>query len=376
MKKKIKKIAIIGASYLQLPLVEKAKALGIETHCFAWAKGAVCKDICDYFYDISTLEKELILAKCSEINIDGIMTIASDIAVPTVCFVAEKMNLVGNNYDISVITTDKFLMRNAFINAGICSPKYQLIKNKTDIKHIEHLAFPLIVKPTDRSGSRGVQKVNNKSELQEAIENALTESFSGQAIVEEFIEGVEVSVESISWKGAHYVLAITDKITSGEPDFVELQHHQPSCIEQLIQEKIQENTIRALDSLVHQYGASHAEFKIDNNGTVYIIEVGARMGGDFIGSDLVFLSTGYDYLKACIDISLNEFQKPELKNHNYAGVYFLCEEYAWLEDLIIKNNEQYIYKAEVQIDEIKNAHCSADRSGYLIYKSDKRIKLL
>lgn len=371
----MRKIAIIGASYLQLPLVQKCKEMGIETHCFAWAKGAVCKDVCDYFYDISTLEKEKILIVCQDIKIDGIMTIASDIAVPTVCYVAEKMNLIGNRFSDSEITTDKFLMRNAFINYGIRSPKYQLIKSRLELKNLKNLKFPLIVKPTDRSGSRGVQKVNNKSQLEDAIEFALAESFSGQAIVEEFIEGFEVSVESISWKGVHYVLAITDKITSGEPDFVELQHHQPSTLEKEVQEKIKECTLKALVSLSHQYGASHSEFKIDNNGDVYIIEVGARMGGDFIGSDLVFLSTAYDYLEACINVSLNEFKEPKLKNAGHAGVYFLCEEYAWLEKIIINNQEEYIYKAEIQIDEIKTAHCSADRSGYLIYKSNQKIIL-
>ena len=122
----MKKLAIIGASYLQLPLVEKAKEMGIEIHCFAWPDGAVCKDIADYFYPISILEKEDILKKCIEINIDGITTIATDMAVPTICYVAEKMNLISNSYISSVASTNKWDMRKAF-KKGNCSATGSLI---------------------------------------------------------------------------------------------------------------------------------------------------------------------------------------------------------------------------------------------------------
>lgn len=99
----MKKLAIIGASYLQLPLVKKAKEMRLEVHCFAWAEGAcVCKENADYFYPISIVEKEEILKVCQEVGIDGIRTIASDVAAPTVAYVANKMGLVGNDYEASV----------------------------------------------------------------------------------------------------------------------------------------------------------------------------------------------------------------------------------------------------------------------------------
>ena len=372
----MKKLAIIGASYLQLPLVEKAKELGIETHCFAWSSGAVCQEICDFFYDISTLEKELILGKCNEIGIDGVMTIASDIAVPTVCYVANKLSLIGNSFENSYTTTNKYLMRNALIKSNIKSPKFQLIQRISDVSLVKEMQYPLIVKPTDRSGSRGVVKINNKKELISSVERALKESFSNEAIIEEYIEGDEVSVESISWEGKHYILAITDKVTTGAPYFVELQHHQPSSLSSDIKKQIIKNTVDSLTALSHKFGAAHSEFKIDKNGDVYVIEVGARMGGDFIGSDLVQLSTGYDFLKACIDVCFGKFEIPTLTANGYSGVYFLCKEYEWLKEKIISMNESFIYKAEIQVDEIKSIQCSADRSGYLIYKSDKKIKLI
>ena len=319
----MKKLAVIGASYLQLPLVLKAKEMGLEVHCFAWEEGAICKDYADYFYPISITEKELILKECQMIQIDGVCSIASDVAVATISYVAEKMSLIGNSIKSAEKSTNKYLMRKALQKHTVNTPIYA---SDSDIDLIETMSFPMIVKPTDRSGSLGVQKIENKETLQTAIDFAKKQSLSNSAIVEEYIEGVEVSVEAISWKGKHYVLTITDKDTTGEPYFVELGHHQPSNLPKETQGKIIEQTFKSLDALSVESGASHSEFKITSNGEVYAIEIGARMGGDFIGSDLVYLSTGYDFLKAIIDVSLGYFSEPNLRLQTYSGVYFLSKE--------------------------------------------------
>ena len=121
-----KKLAVIGASYLQQPLVEKAKEMGLEVHCFAWEDGAVCKGIADHFYPISIIEKEEILSICQQVGINGICTIASDVAAPTVVYVAEKMGLVGNSYKSAVRANNKYLMRESFSKADVPCPKYMV----------------------------------------------------------------------------------------------------------------------------------------------------------------------------------------------------------------------------------------------------------
>lgn len=372
-KKELKKLAIIGASYLQLPLVEKAKKMGIETHCFAWPDGAVCKDIADFFYPISILEKDTILKKCIEINIDGITTIATDMAVPTICFVAEKMNLVSNSFISSLASTNKGEMRNAFKKSNCSVPKF--LETDTIGVNSKDFKFPLIVKPVDRSGSRGVTKVLFDNELPEAIHYAINESFIKKAIIEEYIDGNEVSVETISYNGNHTVLAITDKITTGAPHFVELAHHQPSQLPKEIQDKIKIETIKCLNALDIKVGAGHSEFKITAAGDVFVIEVGARMGGDFIGSHLVELSTGYDFLEGVINIALGKYEKPILKNNSFSGVYFLSKETQEILPYFSQINSFDIQK-EVQNTTIKNSTNSNDRSGYLIYQDNKKIQLL
>lgn len=369
------KLAIIGASYLQLPLYLKARELGIKTIGFAWAEGAVAKDVCNRFYDISTIEKESILKICRDETIDGILTIASDIAVPTVNYVANELKLVANSIRSGLLATNKYLMRQALKKGGLCSPMFYNITDKTDINNLKRsLRFPVIVKPVDRSGSKGVAKVDNLENLDDAINDALKQSLIKQAIIESFIEGVEVSVETISYKGQHYILAITDKRTSGAPHFVELEHHQPSQLAEDIQNKIQQETIKALDALEIEFGASHAEFIISGN-TVYATEVGARMGGDFIGSDLVYLSTGYDFLKGIINVALHNFIEPVFNYNKCSGVLFYTKLTPKVKEMAAGNEflKPFIVNSDFNSNINSDLKQSADRSGFLIYQSHKRI---
>jgi biotin carboxylase len=370
----MKSLAIIGASYLQLPLVKKAKEMGLHTLCFAWAEGAVCKDEADEFFPISIIEAEQILAICQEKQIDGICTIASDVAAPTVAFIAENLGLVGNSYEVARRANNKYLMRQAFSVSGIPCPNYNKI-TRIEQLNTEALWLPLIVKPTDRSGSLGVTKVERFEDLHDAVETALQCSFKHEVIVEEFIEGREISVEFISYQGVHYPLQITDKVTTGAPHFVELEHHQPADLSEEQYTQIYDLTKRALNALGVTNGASHSEYKITADGRVYVMEIGARMGGDFIGSDLVMLSTGYDFLKGVIDVALGQFEVPVFGEPHFAGVFFLCEETKYLQNAIKEAKLPQIVRAEITDGVLHCVTCSADRSGFFIYQSDERIRL-
>ena len=292
----MKRLAIIGASYLQQPLIEKAKEMGLETHGEKTA---------DFFYPISITEKEQILSKCKEIGIDGICTIASDLATVAVNYVANAMGLAGNSEECVKLSTNKHNMRKAFEENGDPSPKSIMVHSVEDLWGIE-LTYPVIVKPVDRSGSRGITKLQSSVGLTEAIENAKEQGFEKYALVEEFAEGQEYSVEFISYNGKHHFLALTKKYTTGAPHFIETGHMEPAPVSEAQLDKVKRVVSHALDSLKIKNGASHSELKIDKDGNIKLIEIGARMGGDFIGSHLVQLSTGIDFVKAVIQIALGE----------------------------------------------------------------------
>ncbi len=373
-----KKLAIIGASYLQEPLVLKAKEMGVHTICFAWADGAVCKDTADEFFPISIIEKEKICSICKEKKVDGVTTIATDVAVPTVCYVADELNLIGNSVQSAYISTNKYAMRQTLASAGASCPGFALIKSYSDaLNALNKISFPLIVKPCDRSGSIGVTKISNVDELKAAIETALTASFCGEAVMEEFIENArEISIEGISWKGEHYVLAITDKVTTGPPHYVELGHHQPSNLPKVIVDKAIKQVKLGIKALGIEYGASHPELMITPDGQVYLTEIGARMGGDFIGSDLVYLSTGYDFLKGVIEVALGNFTTPVFKEQKYSGVWFYSPDTPKVKDIILnKADYTQVIRTEIHDEELKPLSRSADRAGYFIYCGDAKMDI-
>lgn len=367
----VKQIAIIGASYLQVPLIKKVKELGYISHVFAWKCGDVGEKIADFFYPISIVEKDLILEKCKEINIDGICSIASDLAVITVNYVAEKLSLNGNTISATEISTNKYMMRNAFEENGDPSPKSYLLDDTTDIDELI-LEYPVIVKPTDRSGSRGIYKLDNPDMLKIAVKKAMAESFEKKALVEEYVSGQEYSVEYISYKGKHHFLALTQKYTTGAPQFIETAHLEPASVDETALKSIKSVVEHALDTLQIKNSASHSEIKIDKYGSIKIIEIGGRMGGDCIGSDLVYYSTGIDFVRAVIQVACDE--EPDLsctRNPEPVKSVFILnkEDYEEYERLKSSAPNMILREAFLDIELLDKATDSSNRAGCYIMKA-------
>lgn len=365
----MKKLVIIGANDFQNQLILKAKSKGYETHVFAWKDGSIGEHTADYFYPISIIEKDAILEKCREIHPNGIISIASDLASVTVNYVAEQLGLTGNGMESALISTNKYLMRKAFEKGGDPSPKnYRSDELNDDV--IAQLQLPLIVKPVDRSGSRGITKITDWKDLQPAITLAEELSFDKKAMIEEFVEGQEYSVEYVSYEGRHHFLAITKKYTTGAPHFIETGHMQPADVESEVLKKVQKVVEHALDTLMIRYGASHSEIKIDKDGTIKIIEIGGRMGGDCIGSDLVKISTGYDFVDMVIDIACG--QKPsfvKISEPKTAKIHFIFnkEDLKMLEK-VKQERPETIYRIS-EIEPFLEGHQVVDSStryGYYI----------
>ena len=367
----MKKIVIIGANEFQNRLILKAKDMGLETHVFAWECGDIGEKNADFFYPISITEKEKILKKCKEINPDAIVSIASDLAVITVNYVASALGLNCNESKNSLLFTNKYEMRKAFKSVGLYTPNFMKINNVKDLKNIK---YPLIVKPTDRSGSRAISLVNNFEELDNAVKKAVSVSFEKYAIVEEVIEGNEYSCECISYHGKHECLTITKKYTTGFPKCIETGHIQPCDLTDEQKEDVKKVVYKALDSLKIKNGASHTEFKISANGEICLIETGARMGGDCIGSDLVYISTGYDYMKMVIDVALD--RKPDMKRYHKPKIAVIKFIFSEDEANILKKLSNKYPKNTYYISEIADFKHeiidSSSRYGFYIFEFDTK----
>lgn len=365
------KIAVIGANEPLIPFYRQAKALGYEVIGIAIEKGAVCKKYCDRFYPVSFADKDEVVEVCRKENVDGIISFSLESALPTVTYVAKKLGLVSNSEESIKLTQSKYAQRQALEKAGIPVPKYYLVENEDDLKKVQ-CRFPVIVKPVDSGGSQGICKVENPNNLVDAYQYAVDYSRTSKAIVEEFVDGREFSVEYISHKGKHYFLQITDKVTSGAPRFVEMQHHQPADIPESVWNRIKEMVEGALTALKIENSASHTEIKLNNNEELFIIETGARMGGDYISSDLVRLSTGYDFVEGAIKLAIGKFEEPIFLKQMNSGVYFYSKLAPEVGE-IIKQHEKWpeIVEWEYSEEPLMEVKSNADRRGYFLYQKTK-----
>ena len=368
----MKKLAILGANKPLESFYKQAKKLGYYLIGIAYEEGAICKKYCDKFYPISFADNEAVLEVCKKEKIDGIISFSLESALPTLVYVAQSMGLVSNSFECAKKLENKYSMRECFTANGIPNPLYKIVRCKDEVDNV-NIPYPCIVKPVDSGGSQGVTKVNNFTELRKAFDKAMEYSRKGGVIIEQYIDGREFSVEYISHNGKHYHLQITDKTTSGEPYFVELAHHQPAQISMEMANKIKCMVEKALTALSIENSASHTEIKLNSKGELYIIEIGARMGGDCITSDLVRLSTGYDMVKGCIELATGDFRIPHVKNEAFSGIYFYSKLTPFVADMI-KNSKNFkeIVDAELEPGELPETKRNADRRGYFIYKSMER----
>lgn len=371
----MKKIAVIGANKPLLPFYRQAKQLGYYIIGIAWEEGAICKSYCDKFYPVSFTDKERVLEICKSEQIDGITTFSLESALPTLVYVAQSMGLVSNTIECVHRTENKYNMRSAFKVAGIPVPQYVMVKSTDELSNYD-FKYPVIVKPVDSGGSQGINKVDCSEQLQSAFFAARDCSRTHSVIIEEYVDGREFSVEYLSHNGKHYILQITDKQTSGAPHFIEMSHHQPAAISEELAMRIRTMVEQALTALKIENSASHTEIKLNSRDELFIIEIGARMGGDRITSDLVRLSTGYDMVKGVLELATGVFAEPQFPELKHSGVFFYSTLAPNIKDLILKH-ESYKEIVEWQLDDESpvEARSNADRNGYFIYQGVSRFEI-
>ncbi len=308
----MRRILIVGASDFQLPAIIKAKKMGLYVGVADFNPKAVGIPYADIFFNVSTIDAEGICQAAKEFDADGIVTLCTDMPMRAIAYTCEKLGLRGLDVESAVRSTDKGVMIDAFAKNGVAHPAYQVLPAGNFEKfNRSAFVFPVITKPTDNSGSRGIMKVNSIEELEDALSYSSNDGRSGDVIVEEFMQGPEVSVELMVIEGIPHVIQVTDKLTTGAPHFVEIGHSQPSRIPESDLAKISDLAKRAALAVGIVDGAGHAEIILTKDGPK-LVEIGARMGGGCITTHLVPLSTGIDMTKATIQVALGE--KPNIES--------------------------------------------------------------
>lgn len=299
---------VLAAGLLQIDVIEKAKSMGYyvlavdgnpKAPGFNVADKAICADI---------VNEDTMLKIARDEHVDGVIHPCSEVSMAVMGRINDELGLSGISREQAICATNKHLMRKAFEKGNAPSPKSILAQDAEDAWRRLQSEFDTdaILKPSRNSGSRGIAKVSrnmDKGDFIRAYDEALSESRDHSVLIEQFIEGPEFSIEMIVWQGEIHVLTVTDKKTTGAPHFVELGHNQPSCFSATDVETLKAAAVAGVRALGVNNCACHAEAKL-MNGKAYLMEVGARLGGDFISTELTHLSTGIDMVAAAIDVAL------------------------------------------------------------------------
>lgn len=334
VEEKRKKMMILGASALQVPAIKKAKELGYQIILVDYDENAVGFALADVKLVVSTLDQEEVYRQALIYEPDVVITSTSDGPVRTAAYVNEKLGKRPDlSYENSLCATIKSRMRDRLRECGVPIPEYYAATDFAGFSEaVDRLNGHCIVKPADNAGSRGVVLLGG-SERQDGIledeehgearerkrrvyEYSLENSRNGTVMVEEYMKGPEVSVEIMVVEGEPHILAITDKYITPPPYFVELAHCEPSRIDKETQNRIREVASQAVRAIGIENAPAHVEVKVTPEGPK-IVELAARLGGDFITSKLVPLSTGIDMVGASVLLATGE--KPDLTQTRKQG---------------------------------------------------------
>ena len=383
----MKKLMVLAAGILQIPVIKKAKEMGYYVIATDGDPNAVGLKYADKAICVNITSEEEMLRVAREEQIDGVIHPCSEVSMNVMGRINDELGLSGISREQALRATNKHLMREAFERGGAPSPKsfctddveeaWNLYLKKLDKGNA-------ILKPSRNSGSRGIAKITGditKDEFVALFQRSMNESRDKSVMIEQFIEGPEFSVEIIVWQNKINVLTVTDKKTTEAPYFVELGHNQPSVFPIEIVERIKEAAVAGVKALGVNNCACHAEVKVQD-GKAYIMEIGARLGGDFISTELTHLSTGIDMVAAAIDCALGIEPCLESKEEKHGVcIRYFCPKPGKL--ISISNTElldnPHVYGAEIYLqpgDTIPEVTSSLCRSGHVMVTEESAEKAI
>ena len=303
---KTKKILIIGSGPWQLHLIKTAKAHGLYVINTNLYEDSIGFQFADVGVAVDILDKSKHLAIAREYGIDAVVTDQIDIGVPTAAYVAEQLGLPGIGSEMAELFTNKLRMREFCEATGTLQPRYVCCKSFEEAAHAASgLGYPVIVKPTNNRSSRGVFKVSSATELKAMLPETLAQSREASFLIEQYIGGVELSIEGFKTRRNHAVLACSRKEQFGHNSVLDLRVVYLKDDRTIPYDDLKRIHNRLIDLSELPFGITHAEYKYWN-GNYYFIEFAARGGGANISSHIIPLVSGIDVTSALIRMALGE----------------------------------------------------------------------
>jgi carbamoyl-phosphate synthase large subunit len=318
----MKKILILGAGLWQMPYLKKSKELGLFVCATDWMNEPEGRKYADIFepIDVRDAEKSLDFAKKN--NVDAVFT-SSDVAVPVAAYIAEKMSLPFHSQELALIATNKYLMRNAIKKVGLKTPKYKLCSSSNELYNsLSEFSVPVIIKPIDNCGSRGVFTINNLEELKKLSAKTFANSFSKKILIEELMFGMESSVEVLVNNGKFFILGWCKKTKSNYPYRYDIQLDYFPDYSEEEHAKVQLMVSTLISGLNIMNGILHIEFIWTNEG-VKIIEFALRGCGSNVTTHLLPELREFDVPCFLIEKSFDKNQSVNLKGNKFGSLKFI-----------------------------------------------------
>ena len=306
-----KTLLVLAGGLFQIPIITAAKRRGLRVVLFDGSPEAPGFAHADEGRVVDISNAEASIAAAREVAPDGVAAIVNEVSVRTVAEIAKALGLPGLEPAVAEACTDKFTMRKAFARAGLPVPRFVEADSVESAARVAaSIGFPMVVKPVDSSGSRGVRRVDAASDLAAAVALALENSRSGRVILESFLEGTECTVETFTVDGRTRVLGMSDKVHLPFPHCVSISLTYPPYFDAETQRAIGDAASAAIDATGMRNGPGHVEVIVTPDGPV-VVEVAARGGGYRIFSDIIVGLSGVDPVEAVIDLAMG--LKPDVR---------------------------------------------------------------
>lgn len=303
----MKKLLILGGGFLQTYVIKEAQKCGYYVLVLDGDPNALGYAYADEHAVINIVDEEACLAYAREKQVDGVLTAATDFSVLTMSHIAEAMGLPGINYKSAKIIKNKAEVRKVLFEAKADDTgySYEIDSLEEAEKLLGEITFPRMVKPVDGSGSRGASRVDKEEDFVKACEYAMSGSITHRAVAEPFVDGREYGVESFVNQGEIHVLGVMQKDMTLPPYYAELGHAIPSGLPYALEEKVKNCVRTAIKALGVNHGSVNMDLLI-NGDEVHIVDIGARMGGNLIGSHIIPRGTGINYMANMIRAAVGD----------------------------------------------------------------------
>lgn len=281
----IRHLLLIGGGVMQLPAIHFAHKIGVKVLCFDGNPEAPAKGVADWFEVCDIKNQNLCLDRArahrKAHRLDGVVTVGTDFST-TVAWVAQGLNLPGTPYEAALRAKDKGLMRTRFAEAGVASPRFQVFEGLLPEQVATDVPFPVVVKPTDSMGARGVRLVSRAEDLSSALVEAVGFSPNRRAIVEEYVDGPEFSLDAIVRDGRLIRCGLADRTIVFPPNFVEIGHSFPSTASEAVQQAVWAEFEKGVHALGLTWGAAKGDVKFSPTRGPVIGEIASRLSGGYM----------------------------------------------------------------------------------------------